>query len=126
MAAGLLKLGAVMRGAPDVDHPKPERLLRGNPTRETWNVAERPVNGTLYTGVWRCEPGHWRIAFGPAEHELFTVLQGRCRVHADDGSFEEAGPGEALCISPGFSGSFEVLETLTKTYAIVDGDAPAA
>ena len=110
MAAGLLKLGAVMRGAPDVDHPKPERLLRGNPTRETWNVAERPVNGTLYTGVWRCEPGHWRIAFGPAEHELFTVLQGRCRVHADDGSFEEAGPGEALFISPGFSGSFEVLE----------------
>ena len=65
-----------MRGAPDVDHPKPERLLRGNPTRETWNVAERPVKGTLYTGVWRCEPGHWRIAFGPAEHELFTVLQG--------------------------------------------------
>ena len=54
------------------------------------------MNGTLYTGVWRCEPGHWRIAFGPAEHELFTVLQGRCRVHADDGSFEEAGPGEAL------------------------------
>ena len=68
----------------------------------------------------------WAIAFGPAEHELFTVLQGRCRVHADDGSFEEAGPGEALFVPPGFSGSFEVLETLTKTYAIVDGDAPAA
>ena len=84
------------------------------------------MQGTLYTGVWRCEPGHWRIAFGPAEHELFTVLQGRCRVHADDGSFEEAGPGEALFVPPGFSGSFEVLETLTKTYAIVDGDAPAA
>ena len=37
-------------------------------------VAERPVQGTLYTGVWRCEARHWRIAFGPAEHELFTVL----------------------------------------------------
>ncbi len=126
MAAGLLKLGAAMPGVPEVDHPKPGRLLRGNPRRETWNVSQRPVNGTLYTGVWRCEPGHWRIAFGPAEHELFTVLQGRCRVHNEDGSFQEAGPGEALFIAPGFTGSFEVLETLTKTYAIVDGDAPAA
>ena len=126
MAAGLLKLGAVMPGKPGIRHPKAERLLRGNPRRETWNVAERPVNGTLYTGVWRCEPGHWRIAFGRAEPELFTVLQGRSRVHAADGSFQEAGPGEALVIAPGFTGSFEVLETLTKTYAIVDGDAPAA
>jgi len=25
-------------------------------------------------------------------HELFTVLTGRCRVHHDDGSFQEAGP----------------------------------
>ncbi len=126
MAAGLQRLGAAMPGAPEVDHPKPERLIRGNPRRETWNVAERRVSGTLFTGVWRCEPGHWHIAFGPAEHELFTVLQGRCRVHARDGSFEEVGPGEALCIPPGFEGSFEVLEPLTKTYAIVDGDAPAA
>ena len=126
MATGLFKLGAAMPGVPDVDRPQPERLLRGNPKRETWNVVERTVNGALCTGVWRCEPGHWRIAFGPAEHELFTVLQGRCRVHAADGSFEEAGPGEALIFAPGFTGSFEVLETLTKTYAIVDGDAPAA
>ncbi len=126
MAAGLRKLSATMPGAPEVDHPKPERLIVGDPRRETWNVVERPVGGTLFAGVWRCEPGHWRIAFGPAEHELFTVLQGRCRVHADDGGFEEVGPGEALLIPPGFAGSFEVLETLTKTYAIVDGAAPAA
>ncbi len=125
MAAAIVKLGASMAGAPEVDHPKPERLLRGNPRRETWNVADVPAGGRLYTGVWRCEPGHWRIAFGPREHELFTVLQGRCRVHADDGGFQEAGPGEALFIPAGFSGSFEVLETLTKTYAIVDGDAAA-
>ena len=38
----------------------------------------------------------------------------------------EFGPGQAVVIPAGFKGSFEVLETLTKTYAIVDGDAPAA
>jgi uncharacterized cupin superfamily protein len=32
----------------------------------------------------------------------------------------EAGPGEAVVLPAGFVGSFEVLEPLTKTYAIVD------
>jgi uncharacterized protein len=119
----LVKLGPVMPGEPETDHPKPERLIAGNPRRDTWNVAETEARGKLYCGVWRCEPGHWRIAMGAGEQELFTVLAGRCRVHAADGSFEEAGPGEAIFISGGFAGSFEVLETLTKTYAIVDGAA---
>ncbi len=116
-----IKLTAEMPGLPAVDHPRPERLERGNPRRETWNVLEaaQPA-GTLYAGVWRCEPGRWRIAMGPHEQELFTVLAGRCRVHAADGRFVEAGPGEALVLPAGFEGSFEVLETLTKTYAIVE------
>jgi uncharacterized protein len=119
----LVKLGPVMHGEPETDHPKPERLIAGNPRRDTWNVAESEARGTLYCGMWRCEPGHWRIAMSPGEQELFTVLAGRCRVHAADGSFEEAGPGEAIFIPGGFVGSFEVLEALTKTYAIVDGSA---
>ena len=115
----LLKLIAAMPGTPEIDHPRPERLLHGNPRRETWNLVDEPVDGRLYVGVWRCGPGHWRIEMGANERELFTVLAGRCRVHADDGTFEEAGPGEAIVIPAGFRGSFEVLQTLTKTYAIV-------
>lgn len=116
-----IKLTAAMPGEPEVDHPRPERLERGNPRRETWNVGEFSLPpGRLYTGVWRCEPGRWRIALGPQEHELFTVLSGRCRVHTADGRFVEVGPGEALVLPAGFEGSFEVLEKLTKTYAIVD------
>jgi hypothetical protein len=117
----LLKLQAAMPGTPDIDHPRPDRLITGNPRRETWNSVDVPVGagGRLSCGVWRCEPGHWRIAMGPGEQELFTVLSGRCRVHAADGSHQAAGPGEAIFIPPGFQGSFEVLETVTKTYAIV-------
>lgn len=122
--ADLHKLCAAMPGAPTVDHPRPERLLRGNPRRETWASSSRPLGQglSLHQGVWRCEPGHWRIAFGPEQHELFTVLSGRCRIHAAAGGCQEAGPGEAISIPPGFEGSFEVLETVTKTYAIVDRD----
>jgi len=112
----LIKLGAAMPGAPDVDHPRPERLVQGNPRRETWNCVDSAIGaGRVYMGV--------RIQMGPAEQELFTVLQGRCRVHGADGSVQEAGPGEAIVIPPGFSGSFEVLETVVKTYAIVEGTA---
>ena len=117
----LLKLTAQPADTPSLDRPKPERLIRGNPLRETWNrVDEALPAGRVYCGVWRCEPGHWRIAMGPTERELFTVVSGRCRVHDARGGFEEAGPGEALYLPPGFTGEFEVLEHLTKTYMITE------
>lgn len=120
-SARLLKLTAHPEGNPSTDHPRPERLLRGNPMRQTWNLIEEGLPaGQVYCGVWRCEPGHWRIAMGPTERELFTVLEGRCRVHDARGGFEEAGPGEGIYIPPGFEGAFEVLESLTKTYMICE------
>ncbi len=57
--------------------------------------------------------------FGPTEQEIFTVLEGRCRLHREDGSYEQAGPGQAIRIPPGFTGSFEVLARLTKVYVIL-------
>lgn len=121
-AADFLRFGLPVTGEAEHSHPKPERLLAGNPLRETWNALDADIAGasTLSTGVWRCEPGHWRIAFGPKEREVFTVLQGRCRVHAASGGMQEAGPGQAIHIPPGFEGSFEVLETVTKVYVIVE------
>ncbi len=117
----LVKLDARPSDAPSVDHPRQERLIRGNPLRETWNRVEETLPaGQVFCGVWRCEPGHWRIAMGPTERELFTVLEGRCRVHDALGGFEEAGPGEGIYIPPGFEGEFEVLEHLTKTYMICE------
>ncbi len=117
----LLKLSAQPTGEPATDHPRPERLVRGNPLRETWNLVEEELKaGQVFCGVWRCEPGRWRIAMGPTEQEVFTVLEGRCRVHSDAGGFQEAGPGQAIHIPAGFTGSFEVLEKLTKTYVICE------
>ncbi len=117
----LIKLVAQPTGAPDTDHPKPDRRVSGNPLRETWNLVQADLPaGQVYCGVWRCEPGRWRIAMGETERELFTVIAGRCRVHDNNGGFEAVEPGEGLYIPPGFEGEFEVLETLTKTYMICD------
>jgi len=119
--ATLIKLTAHPVDTPEIDHPKPERRVQGNPLRETWNrIDEALAAGRVYCGVWRCEPGRWRIALGATERELFTVLSGRCRVHDARGGYQEAGPGEALYLPPGFAGEFEVLEHLTKTYMIAE------
>ena len=115
----LIRLTATPAGAPSLDHPKPERLLQGNPLRKTWNLVEEGLPaGEVNCGIWECEPGQWRIVFSPTQRELFTVLSGRCRIHDAQGGYEEVGPGEGLYIPPGFEGSFEVLEQLTKTYMI--------
>ncbi|MGL4232967.1 MAG: cupin domain-containing protein [Casimicrobium sp.] len=106
---------------PSIDYPKPERLLVGNPKRETWSAVDAPANATNFsTGIWRCEPGKWRIEFGASKHEVFTVHSGRCRIHDDAGSYEEVVAGESLHIPPNFKGAFEVLETITKTYVILE------
>jgi len=117
----LIKLTAQPTGAPAHDRPKPERLVHGNPLRETWNLVQANLPaGEVFCGVWRSEPGRWRIAMGDTERELFTVIAGHCRVHDSCGGFEAVGPGEGLYIPPGFEGEFEVLETLTKTYMICE------
>ncbi|RUP28677.1 MAG: DUF861 domain-containing protein [Curvibacter sp.] len=109
-------------GAPELSRPRPERLEAGNPLRETWTAVTTPVGqaSTLSSGIWRCEPGRWRIEFGPAQQEVFTVLSGRCRVHDRQGGWREAGPGDSLHIPAGFLGAFEVLETVTKSWVILD------
>ena len=67
----MLKLQAAMPGEPETDHPRPERLIAGNPRRDTWNRVDADLGGSrLHCGVWRCEPGHWRIAMDEGEHEL--------------------------------------------------------
>jgi uncharacterized protein len=108
--------------APTTDYPKPERLISGNPRRDTWNRIDAPLGAakSFYSGVWRSEIGKWRIAMATDEQEIFTVASGCCRVHAEDGSFIEASAGDSVHIPAGFTGAFEVLETVTKVYVIVE------
>lgn len=121
-AYDLLSFGHPMDGTPDASHPSPDRRMEGNPLREAWNLMDAPLNGakTFSTGIWRSEPGEWAIVMGPTEREVFTVLEGRCRVRRFDGSHEEAGPGQSIHIPPGFTGSFQVLEPMVKAYVIVE------
>lgn len=99
------------------DHPRPERLIAGNPLRTTWNHYE---HAGVAAGTWSCEPGAWRIAFDDDKDEFFHVISGRLRICDEDGIGQEFGPGEACVIPGGFRGRFEVLEKLTKHYVLIE------
>ena len=107
------------QSAAEVDYPKPERRVSGNPKRTTRNHYAND-SGEVFSGEWTCEVGSWRIEQGPNEDEFFFVLEGRVRITADDGHAVEIGPGESLVIPSGFKGTFAVLESLRKHYMIVD------
>lgn len=105
--------------APEIDHPRPERREVGDPERRTWVLYDNAAEG-LAAGIWECDPGKWRVEFGPREHEYFIVLDGLCRVHDAEGRVESFGPGQAVFLPPNFKGSFEVVERMRKHFVIVE------
>ena len=106
----------------EVDHPRAERRLEGNPTRTTWNHFTNSSD-EVFAGVWASEVGSWRIEFGDTQDEFFFVIEGRCRITDAAGKASEAGPGESLVIPAGFKGVFEVLKPMKKHYVIVERKA---
>jgi uncharacterized cupin superfamily protein len=107
----------------DVDYPKPERLVTGNPRRGTQQLYRAP-DGQFSCGVWSCERGAWRIEFSAHKDEYFHVLEGRLQITGADGVAIAFGPGQAGVIPAGFQGVFEVLEPVRKHYVVRDVPAP--
>lgn len=103
---------------PTVDHPRPDRLVRGNPARTTWDWYTDPTE-RVYAGEWACEPGAWRIEVAENQVEVCTLLSGRVRLTDDSGASVEHGPGETFVVPAGFRGTWDTLEALKKTYVIV-------
>jgi hypothetical protein len=69
----------------------------------------------VQVGVWECTPGGWAIANRP-DHETVRILSGRARLTDASGRSAELGPGDALTLPKGWSGRWDILETLRKFY----------
>jgi uncharacterized cupin superfamily protein len=69
-------------------------------------------------GVWECTPGVWPSAKnGVGELMVFTA--GRGAIVDADGTRHEIRPGVAVYLPDGWTGHWEVEETVRKVYAIV-------
>ena len=101
------------------DHPRPERLVQGNPARGTQSFYASG-DRLLDCGIWSCEIGAWRIRFSPTRDEFFTVMQGLVRLHAEDGESFDVAAGDAAVIPAGFTGVFEVVEPVRKYYVLLE------
>ena len=98
---------------PETDRPAADRLISGNPVFTTWNLEER---AGLYCGIWQSTPGKWRIVYD--EWEYCRILEGRSIITEDGGPAHEVRAGDSFILRPGFSGTWEVIETTVKDYVI--------
>ena len=98
---------------PETERPAPEKLIAGDPVFTTWNLEE---NDGLYAGIWQSTPGKWRISYD--EWEYFRILEGVSIVTDESGTETRLTAGDSQIIRPGFSGTWEVLETTRKDYVI--------
>lgn len=100
---------------PEQDAPAPEKVIAGDPKFTTW-LVETTDNETLFSGVWEATPGAWKISYD--EWEFCSILSGRSVLTDKDGVTREIGPGYSFVLQPGFSGTWEVLETTRKLFVI--------
>ena len=100
---------------PDESSPPADRVLAGDPLTRTWNIEETP-DGKLYAGIWEATPGKWRVAYD--EWEFCQVESGISVVTEDGGTAVTLKAGDSLVLRPGFTGTWEVIETTRKTYVI--------
>lgn len=95
--------------------PLPERVLSGTPRFRTWTFDVRDAE-TLFSGVWESSPGKWRIAYD--EWEFCSILSGRSIVTRDGGPAETLVAGDVFILEPGFSGTWETVETTRKVFVV--------
>jgi uncharacterized cupin superfamily protein len=108
----------VVRGAPAIGltpaGPRPG-ADRGDPQLRTLPVA--PELGSS-VGVWECRPGGWPVVDRP-DTEVAYILAGAATITDDATGVEHRiTAGDLLVLPPGWSGRWDVTETLRKVYAI--------
>jgi uncharacterized cupin superfamily protein len=98
---------------PEESRPDPARVLSGDPVFTTWNHED---SDGLLCGLWRATPGRWRISYD--EWEYCRIISGLSVITQDDGPPLTLRPGASLILRPGFTGTWEVMETTVKDYVI--------
>ncbi|WP_323784117.1 cupin domain-containing protein [Thalassovita sp.] len=109
----MLHFPVTAEGPGETERPDAEKLISGDPEFTTWNLEE---SDGLYCGIWKATPGKWRVSYD--EWEYFRILSGVSVLTDAEGQEIRLEAGDAHVIRPGFSGTWEVIETTTKDYVI--------
>jgi uncharacterized cupin superfamily protein len=82
----------------------------------TTSGVEVWVDGDQSGGIWQCTPGpsHWTLE----THEVIQLIAGRMTVTPDGGEPNELAAGDMAVFPRGWTGTWEIHETVRKVYAI--------
>jgi uncharacterized cupin superfamily protein len=71
------------------------------------------------TGIWECSPGpsRWTLE----THEFVQVLAGSMTVTPDGGDPVDLKAGDSVTFPKGWTGTWDITETLRKAYVIFGG-----
>lgn len=77
---------------------------------EIWSDGEQSG------GIWECTPGpsRWTLA----THEVIHLVAGRMTVTRDGGQPTELSAGDVAVFPRGWTGTWDIAETVRKVYAI--------
>jgi uncharacterized cupin superfamily protein len=74
--------------------------------------------GDVRVGVWECEPGAWPVVDRP-DTETCYILRGRATItDGETGHHYEVSAGDVIVQPRGWSGRWQVTETIRKVYSI--------
>ncbi|WP_069865395.1 MULTISPECIES: cupin domain-containing protein [Pseudomonas] len=81
-------------------------------------IQQLAPEATGNLGVWECQPGGWPVIERP-DTEFTYIISGKALL-TDSGSGEvvEVTGGDLIILPPGWTGRWDVLETVRKVYAI--------
>lgn len=94
-----------------------EKRLVGNPLQTLW-LEYTDASNQFFSGVWRSEPGKWRIHY--TEEEYCCIHEGISIVTDAEGQAVRLKAGDEFVIPQGFTGTWEVVETTTKRFVIFE------
>lgn len=106
----------------DLDGPLEPSGPRIGADRGAPMTATRVIHdaGAIQVGIWQCTPGGWSIE-RRTNTEIIHVLRGAATITDADGTAHELVAGSALVLPAGWSGRWDITETIRKLYVTIEG-----
>lgn len=92
---------------------------RGEP-QTAIRILHASSDGSVQVGIWECTPGGWAIV-DRRDTEIVRIIRGRARITDADGTLHELGPGDTLVFPLGWSGRWDIVETVRKLFVTIAG-----
>lgn len=101
----------------DAGTHKPKATATTEGTTESSLTVWESAEG-IRAGVWEVTPGTF-ASTRPDYHETCQIVSGRATITEPDGTQFEIGPGSLFITPEGWEGTWEVHETLRKSWVVI-------